>query len=44
MNMPTTCQQCLDVVEFDDMIDVSQAGASIFLCEYCTEDLDEEYQ
>ncbi len=44
MDMPTTCQQCLDVVEFNDMVDVAKCGASIFLCEDCAEDMDEDYE
>jgi hypothetical protein len=38
MDMPTTCQLCLEVVEFNDMVDVSKCGASIFVCSDCAED------
>ena len=41
MDMPTTCQDCLEVVEFDDMIDVAKAGASVFVCSDCADDYEE---
>ena len=41
--MPTTCPECLEVVEFNDMVNVAECGAAVFLCEYCADDQDEEY-
>lgn len=38
MDMPTTCPTCLDVVEFEDMIDIALGGAAEFVCEDCAED------
>ena len=35
MDMPTTCPECLDVVEFDDMINIAKDGGNIFVCPDC---------
>jgi len=42
MDMPTTCPECLDVVEFSDMIDISKFGASNFVCSDCAEEYEED--
>ena len=41
MDTPTVCQECLDVVGFDDMVDIAKAGASMFVCANCAEDYEE---
>lgn len=38
MDMPTTCPTCSEVVEFSDMIDLSESGGSDFVCEECATD------
>jgi len=37
MDMPTPCEDCLEVVEFDDMVDVAADGSAIFVCQDCAD-------
>ena len=37
MNAPTICPDCLEIVDFEDMVDVAECGAAIFICPDCAD-------
>lgn len=39
--MPTPCDDCNEVVDFQDMVNVAKAGAGYFVCRECATEYEE---